>query len=284
MIATMSQDFPSVPHATGLLQAMQNSPNNCVSHYPRNGPSASVAVFLDRIEQTDPSSPEISEDNTNESWGHYQYTASSLTCRTVLTSWASIGNTGIACRLIAGAIRICKVARHLCFSRNIEPTSYLSDIYLANIIELLWDLWTKAFSNPVDNVPSNGQRGNPADPEVTSPDILNGLKPAGGSTLVQGAGAASVADSSLSSSPDSASSSSAPSNVSNYHLNTSRPTKLIFRQANPVNTCTREMMQVLTKEELKDLMKIKNITAPGIRGRSTKEGERLILSPKILYC
>ena len=60
-------------------------------------PSNDVLTFITRIEQADPFSPDISEDDTNESWGHYQYTASALTYTTVLTSWASIGNINTAC-------------------------------------------------------------------------------------------------------------------------------------------------------------------------------------------
>jgi hypothetical protein len=104
-------------------------------------PSIDVATFLDRIEQADPNSSEITEDDKNESWGHYQFTASTLTCQTVLTLWDDVGNTNVACRLIAAAIKTCKIARHLCFSNRISPKSYLSDIYLSHIIESLAALW-----------------------------------------------------------------------------------------------------------------------------------------------
>jgi hypothetical protein len=107
-------------------------------------PSGNVVAFLDRIEQADPNSPDISEDDNNACWGHQQFTASTLTCTTVLISWQKIGNTDMACRLIAAAIKTCKVARHLCSSRNIDVNSYLSDIYLSNIVELLWKSWKDA--------------------------------------------------------------------------------------------------------------------------------------------
>lgn len=136
----MAQDFPSIAHAADLLKAMQASaPSESAE------PSETVLALLDRLEQTDPNSPEISEDDTNSSWGHYQYTAGSLTCRSVLTSWAAIGKVDIACRFVAAGIRVCKVARHICFVRNVDPppSSYLGDAYLDSLIELLWDLWTQ---------------------------------------------------------------------------------------------------------------------------------------------
>lgn len=103
-------------------------------------PSDDVVAFLDRIENADPNSPEIDDDDKGASWGHYQFTAASLTCRSVLLSWSSVGNPNIACRLIAGAIKTSRVARHLCHSYSLKPTSYLCDIYLSNVIEVLWEL------------------------------------------------------------------------------------------------------------------------------------------------
>jgi len=107
-------------------------------------PSSDVMAFLKRIEHADPNAPDISEEDNNESWGHHQFTAASLTCTTVLTSWDCIGNIDVACRLIAAAIKTCRVARHLCFSRNIKASTYLSDIYLSKVVELLWSLWKGA--------------------------------------------------------------------------------------------------------------------------------------------
>ena len=137
--AMFSQDFPSIAHATDLLKSMQTN-----ASFQRGAPSENVVTFLSRLENADPASPEISEDDNNAAWGHYQFTASSLTCTSVLTSWDAVGNVVVACRLIAAAIKTCKVARHLCFSNHIETTSYLSDIYLANVINLLWQFWQEA--------------------------------------------------------------------------------------------------------------------------------------------
>jgi hypothetical protein len=106
-------------------------------------PSANVAAFLERIETADPNAPDISEDDTNSCWGHYQFTAANIRCSTVLTSWDEVGTT-TARKLIAAALKTCKVARLICFKHSIEPASYLSDAYLENLVELLWTLKQKA--------------------------------------------------------------------------------------------------------------------------------------------
>jgi hypothetical protein len=132
--ATLSTDFPSIAQATDLLNHMERA------SFPCGQPSDDMVAFLDRIENTDPNSPDISDDDKNAAWGHYQFTASSLTCRSVLSSWSSVGNVNFACRLIAAAIKTSRVARHICHLNQLKPTSFLSDIYLSNIIELLWEL------------------------------------------------------------------------------------------------------------------------------------------------
>jgi hypothetical protein len=106
-------------------------------------PSVRVAAFLERLESADPNAPDISEDDTNACWGHQQFTAGDMRCQTVLVSWHEIGAL-MACKLVAVAIKTCKVARHICFERGIESASYLSDAYLQNIVELLWSLKEKA--------------------------------------------------------------------------------------------------------------------------------------------
>jgi hypothetical protein len=107
-------------------------------------PSTEMLQFIARIETSDPNSTELAEDDSNASWGHYQFTAGSMTVQSVLTSWSSVGNTETACKLIAAAIKTCKVARFICFQRNIAGDIYLSDIYLENIVDRLWTLWKDA--------------------------------------------------------------------------------------------------------------------------------------------
>lgn len=106
-------------------------------------PSTNVSAFLERIESADPNSPDLSEDDMNGNWGHYQFTAGSMRCATVLQSWDEIGKA-TACKLLAAAIKTCKVARFVCFTRGIEVGSYLSDAYLQTLVESLWAARQKA--------------------------------------------------------------------------------------------------------------------------------------------
>jgi hypothetical protein len=126
-----SKDFSSIPHALDLVNSLNGTSSTL--------PSDDVAAFLERIESADPDSPDFSEDDQNQSWGHWQFTSGNMTCSTVLTSWDHIGIT-TARRLIAAAVKTCKVARHICFERGINSSSYLSDAYLENVVELLWKL------------------------------------------------------------------------------------------------------------------------------------------------
>jgi len=107
-------------------------------------PSTNLKLFLTRIEKADPNDTTIDEDNKGAGWGHYQFTAGSMTCASVMTSWEDIGNTDTACKLIAAAIRTCKVARYVCERMKIRATAYISDMYLSRVIETLWDLWKLA--------------------------------------------------------------------------------------------------------------------------------------------
>ena len=107
-------------------------------------PSANLKLCLTRIEKADPNDTTIDEDNKGVGWGHHQFTAGSMTCTSVMTSWEDIGNAGTACKLIAAAICTCKVARYVCEKMNIKATSYISDMYLGQVIETLWNLWNLA--------------------------------------------------------------------------------------------------------------------------------------------
>jgi hypothetical protein len=107
-----------------------------------------VLAFLKRIESADPNAPDISEDETNANWGHYQFTAGGMTCTTALSTWNEIGAL-VACKLIAAAFKTCMVARQICFKRGIQVGSeaLLSNAYLRNLVESLWIAKNKAFSD-----------------------------------------------------------------------------------------------------------------------------------------
>jgi hypothetical protein len=118
---------------------MESSPNFKVGK-----PSNDFTAFLARINGADPNESDLSEDDLDASWGHYQFTAGRLTCTTVLTSWDVVGGCSNACDLIAAALKTCRVARHLCFEHSVTTISYLSDIYLENVVSKLWELWKSA--------------------------------------------------------------------------------------------------------------------------------------------
>lgn len=134
-----TERFSSIKDAIHLLNAMEESPD-----FKAGKPSDDFVAFLARIKNLDPSEPGLSEDDLDASWGHYQFTGGRLTCSAVLTTWDAVGGCESACDLIAAALKTCKVARHLCFERKIEATSYLSDVYLEHVVSILWDLWKLA--------------------------------------------------------------------------------------------------------------------------------------------
>ena len=130
---------PPIPHAIALLDAMMALPN-----FKSSTPLNNIATFLNHIETADPNSHEIDKDDSNESWGHWQFTTGSLTTTNVIRDWASVGGVDMACKLLAVTIQMCKVAHHICFEQNITPGGFLSDVYLNNMVEWLYESWTVA--------------------------------------------------------------------------------------------------------------------------------------------
>ncbi|KAF8881061.1 hypothetical protein CPB84DRAFT_1792155 [Gymnopilus junonius] len=138
MSCTLSREFPQLQIVQDLLNSMKACPN-----FRPCETSADMTTFLERIEKADPNDTTINEDNKGVSWGHYQFTAGSMTCSSVMKSWY-IGSTTTACKLIAAAICTCKVARYVCEKLQVTTASYISDTYLERVIETLWDLWKQA--------------------------------------------------------------------------------------------------------------------------------------------
>ncbi|KAI0039338.1 hypothetical protein FA95DRAFT_1504306 [Auriscalpium vulgare] len=138
LLDIMTTEFPSAD-AINLLQSMKLDMS-----FGTGQASADALAFLARIENADPNDPELSEDDTDSCWGHQQFTAGALSLRKVLVSWGSIGSVAMACNLIAAAIKTCRAARHICFVRKQTPTSFLSDAFLQETVELLWALWKEA--------------------------------------------------------------------------------------------------------------------------------------------
>ena len=110
------------------------------SSFQVGAPSDDIVGFLQRAEHADPNSADISDDDNDANWGHHQLSG----WATLFTSWHHIGSTGIACCLIAIVVKTCKVAQHLCFIKHINTSVFLSDVYLENIINLLWASWKEA--------------------------------------------------------------------------------------------------------------------------------------------
>jgi hypothetical protein len=133
----LSSEFPHIKFGSQLLKRLQDL---AVTDSDSTTPSANAVAFVTRIENADPNSPDLTEDNDNEQWGHAQFTAGALTIDIALDQWASIGTATFACRLLAAFIKTCRVARQLCFCRRRPAASYLSDVYLERVVGRLWDL------------------------------------------------------------------------------------------------------------------------------------------------
>ena len=133
-IAILSTDFPLIMQAADLLKRLEGASLPC------GQPSDYMLAFLDWIENANANSPDISNDDNDASWGHFQFMASSLMCKSVLLLWSNVGSISFACQLITAVIKTSRVAWHLCHSKQLKPTSFLSDIYLSNIVKLLWGL------------------------------------------------------------------------------------------------------------------------------------------------
>jgi hypothetical protein len=139
MLGALAKDFPLLHSAINLLNAMEAQSDFRVLPTP-----PLTTDFLSRLENSLPTDTSFSEEDTGLSWGHYQFTGGSMTIKSVIRSWDCVGTTTMACKFIAAAVKICKVARHVCFEQNINPTSFLADVYLSNLIDELCDVWVKA--------------------------------------------------------------------------------------------------------------------------------------------
>lgn len=113
--------------------------------FKQGEPSQNVIVLLERLQSTDPASPDIDEDNTLENWGHYQFTAGGLTLSSSLTTWEDVGSVAFALKLVAAALKTCKEVRLICTNAGLSTTGgFPSDIYLENTLDFLEKCWVKA--------------------------------------------------------------------------------------------------------------------------------------------
>lgn len=139
---------PECSRSLNLLQAFAEvEPPPCVE------PSADVVALYERLRDADPNSDAFSEDDTNEGWGHWQYTAGGLNVKHAVSSWNAVGSIDVACQLIAVGLKTCKVARHICFHRLARPMGgpgLMSDVYFEMLVSRLWEMWKEVVPEKVD--------------------------------------------------------------------------------------------------------------------------------------
>ncbi|TFK20850.1 hypothetical protein FA15DRAFT_658794 [Coprinopsis marcescibilis] len=165
-LETLKDEFASfskpVPHAADLLAALKFATTNAVPGFD-NEPSSSAVVFLKILEDADPNSDAFDQhddDNNNTGWGHYQYTGGGKNMRNSFPAWGDVGSVVFAQKLVSAGLRTCKVARHLCASRNRIAQSYTADMYLAILVEHLWDIAPTLFKPQISNPQGdNGESG-----------------------------------------------------------------------------------------------------------------------------
>ncbi|KAH9000681.1 hypothetical protein EDB86DRAFT_3075142 [Lactarius hatsudake] len=140
LIAVLTSEFPSLTNTPSLLRSM-----NAQSSFKEGEPSKQVVTLLERVQFADPCSPDINEDNTCQSWGHYQFTAGGISPVSSLTNWQEVGNIATAFKLVAAAIKTCQEARLMCSNAGTPMTSgFISNIYLEKILDCLKNCWVAA--------------------------------------------------------------------------------------------------------------------------------------------
>ncbi|KAF5309664.1 hypothetical protein D9611_014040 [Ephemerocybe angulata] len=140
LMESLVLNHPSIGNVVTLMDRLKVLSDN-PDRYPPEEPESRVVEYTVRIETADPNSATYSEEETNIGWGHYQFTAGDLKISTVLTSWKAVGAVSIAHRLLAAALRTCRVARYLCYHRKVSDAGgYISDMYLGLLVDALWGL------------------------------------------------------------------------------------------------------------------------------------------------
>lgn len=130
-------DYSQIKQVKPLLDRLQVLALSTTSIVPA---SENVTFFISRLEDADPNSSDISEDDHNAQWGHWQYGAASITITSVLVSWDAVGGVPTACRLLAAGIRTHRVAEAICFQRSVKEKPLLSLDYLSRLVDQLWNL------------------------------------------------------------------------------------------------------------------------------------------------
>ena len=113
--------------------------------FKQGTPSEQVTTLLNNVQYADPTSPDISEDNQYQSWGHDQFTAGGISPSSSLTTWQDIGNVTTAFKLVAAALKTCQEVQLMCTNAGVPKTSgFISDVYLEQVLEWLEKCWVDA--------------------------------------------------------------------------------------------------------------------------------------------
>ncbi|KAL6306926.1 hypothetical protein BKA93DRAFT_816166 [Sparassis latifolia] len=87
LIDALSSSHPDLISGLELLNSMK-----LTFVFDIGSPTSEVITFIERIESADPNSPDLLEDDLGTAWGHYQFTAGSMTSSSTLVSWDGIGS------------------------------------------------------------------------------------------------------------------------------------------------------------------------------------------------
>ncbi|KZP10964.1 hypothetical protein FIBSPDRAFT_962637 [Athelia psychrophila] len=149
LLHIISSEHPDVTDAVDLLHTL-----NANQAFMVGEPSLIFSVFLERVESATPVLTEEADENDSpEMWGHTQFAGGSMTCTSVLDTWASIGSSSFVYRLIAAVLT--------------------TDNYLGEVCRLLWAAW-KSAGGPVakgkEKAVSHLNMNQPQDTESASAD------------------------------------------------------------------------------------------------------------------
>ncbi|KAH6913246.1 hypothetical protein BKA70DRAFT_1525331 [Coprinopsis sp. MPI-PUGE-AT-0042] len=124
-------------------------------------PASNVVAYLKRLQDASPNDPSLSEEDNTINFGHSHHAGGGLTITGAITSWESVGSVGTARLLLAAAIRIFKIARHVVFHRKApaQTSALLAEVYLGLLIERLWSIWSEA--HPKSIAPAAVATGSP---------------------------------------------------------------------------------------------------------------------------
>ena len=136
--AALTSEHPSLTSAPTLLRSMNAQPS-----FQQGKPSPNALALLERLQSTDPNSPDIDEDNTGLSWGHYQFTAGGLNLLSSLITWKDVGSVAIALNFVAAALKICREARLIC-EKTSTVGGFISNVFLEKTLAALEKCWVGA--------------------------------------------------------------------------------------------------------------------------------------------